>query len=327
MTEGEARSIYKRFCRQTARTPTSSSSPKSEQDGSWRFIEIEEDGRNGTYRGVVVRSNGDAFSFGGAIGKIFRNFPDLGSPTSEERSLGATAFGRYQAFDRGVAIWEGGEDIAFPILESLSPLRRQMCIVAFFDLRGFTAWAKDSDPDQVQQAIRLFEDAVHIGFPTFSTSLGRIFLKGTGDGVMIVSQADWYRNATLGQAMTKFARGHGLDFLRACERTVSAARERLTKNAYPLAIGCGIASGDLDRVFLFGRFDFIGRAANEAAEIQQNAWNEICVTRDFGAVLRLDGRDIDEDWELATKGWRLRPPRESLWSFFKALKPSRGLPK
>ena len=218
MTEAEARTIYERFCSERARTPTSSSA-KSEQDGSWRFVEIEENGRNGKYEGVVVRTNGDAFSFGGALGKIFRNFTDLGPPTSDERSLGATAFGRYQAFDGGVAIWEGGEDIAFPILQSLSPLRRQMCIVAFFDLRGFTAWSKDADPDQVQQAIRAFEDAVHIGFPTFSTSLRRLFLKGTGDGVMIVSQADWHENATCGQRMTEFAPGHARDFLHACERT------------------------------------------------------------------------------------------------------------
>jgi class 3 adenylate cyclase len=307
MTEDEARTIYKRFCAEKTRTPTSNSA-RPQSDGSWRFVESEEAGPNGSYRGVVVRADGTLFLFGGALGKVFRNFPALGSPTSDERSLGATAFGRYQAFDGGVAIWEGGEDIAFPILESLSPLRRQMCIVAFFDLRGFTAWSKDADPEQVQQAIRAFEDSVHIGFPTFSTSLPRLFLKGTGDGVMIVSQADWYGNATGGQKMTEFAPGHARGFLHACERTVSAGRERLTKNAYPLAIGCGIASGELDRVFLFGRCDFIGRAANEAAKIQQHAWNEICVTQDFGAVLRIDGRGLDADWELATKGWRLRTP-------------------
>jgi class 3 adenylate cyclase len=307
MTEEEARTIYERFRRERPRTPASSGAT-SEQDGSWRFVEIDSGGRDGRYEGVVVRNSGEAFPFGGALGKTFRNFPELGLPTSDERSLGATAFGRYQAFDGGVAIWEGREDIAFPVLESLSPLRRQICIVAFFALRGFTAWSKDAGPDQVQEAIRAFEDAVHIGFPTFSTSLRRLFLKGTGDGVMIVSQADWHRNATLGQRMTQFGRGHALDFVKACERTISAGRERLKQFADRLAIGCGIASGELDRVFLFGRFDFIGRAANDAAEIQQYAWNEICVTQDFAAILRLDGRDLDTDWELSTKGWRLRFP-------------------
>lgn len=307
MNEDEARTIYEKSCAERARTPTLSSAILQE-DGSWRFVEHEGAGPDGSYVGVVVRADGTPVPFGGALGKVFRNFPALGAPRSDERSLGTSAFGRYQAFDGGVAIWEGREDIAFPIFESLSPLRRQICIVAFFDLRGFTAWSKDAKPNEVQQAISAFEESVHIGFPTFSTSLPRLFLKGTGDGVMIVSQADWYGNAILGQAMTDFAPGHALDFLRACERTLLAGRERLTKKAYPLAVGCGIASGELDRVFLFGRFDFIGRAANEAAEIQQHAWNEICVTQDFGAVLRLDGRLFDNDWELATKGWRLRSP-------------------
>lgn len=305
MTQAEARTIYETFCVETGRKPTADNA-RPQPDGSWRFVESEEPGTNATYVGVVVRADGAVFPFGGALGKVFRNFPALGAPTSYERSLGATAFGRYQAFDAGVAIWEGGEDIGFPILESLSPLHRQMCIVAFFDLRGFTTWSKDADPNQVQQPIHAFEDAVHIGFPTTSTSLPRLFLKGTGDGVMIVSQADWHRNASLHERMTKLAQGHALDFLRACERTVSVAREQLTQKHLPLAIGCGIASGDLDRVFLFGRFDFIGRAANEAAKLQQHTWNEICVTRDFGAVLKLDGRGLDADWELATMGWRLR---------------------
>ena len=155
MTEGEARKIYENFCTDKALTPTSSSA-RPQPDGSWRFVEVEGVGTNGAYAGVVVRADGVAFPFGGALGKVFRNFPALGAPRSYERSLGATAFGRYQAFDAGVAIWEGGEDIGFPILESLSPLRRQMCIVAFFDLRGFTTWSKDADPDQVQRAIHAF---------------------------------------------------------------------------------------------------------------------------------------------------------------------------
>lgn len=305
MTEIEARTIYERFCAERECRPTCGDAI-SQPDGSWRFVEIEEQGANGTYEGVVVRTTGEAFPFGGALGKAFRNFPTLGAPRSYERSLGATAFGRYQAFDAGVAIWEGSENICFPVLESLSPLRRQMCIVAFLDLRGFTSWSKDVASDQVQQAIHAFEDAVHIGFPTTLTSLPRLFLKGTGDGVMIVSQTDWHGNATLGQRMTEFTPGHALDFLHACERTVSTGRARLTQNAFPLAIGCGIASGELDRVVLFGRFDFIGRAANEAAKLQQHAWNEICVTRDFGAILNKNGRDLDADWELAANGWRLR---------------------
>ncbi len=158
----------------------------------------------------------------------------------------------------------------------------------------------------MQEAIHAFEDAVHIGFPTDLASLPRLFLKGTGDGVMVVSQADWHRDATPHEQMTTFVRAHALDFLNACERVVSTVRKQLTEDGLPLAIGCGIACGALDRVFLFGRFDFIGRAANEAAKLQQHAWNEICVTDEFRGILKLDGRASEADWALAGKGWRLR---------------------
>lgn len=305
MTELEARTIYERFCADRNRKPMPGTA-RYQPDGSWRFVEIEEQGYNGAYEGVVVRATGEAFPFGGALGKVFRNFPDLGAPKSDERALGATAFGHYQAFDAGVAIWEGKEDLSFPVLESMSPLHRQLCIVAFFDLRGFTSWSRNAASDHVQQAIHALEDAVHVGFPTTLISLPRLFLKGTGDGVMVVSQADWHVNATLGQSMNELAPGHALDFLHACERIVSAGRARITQNAFPLAIGCGIASGELDRVILFGRFDFIGPAANEAAKLQQHAWNEICVTRSFGAILEKCGRIMDADWKLAVNGWRLR---------------------
>jgi class 3 adenylate cyclase len=305
MTEKEARTIYEKSCTDRSCTLTSNG-PRPQPDGSWRFVEIEEPGTKGRYAGIVVCADGAVFPFDGALGKVFRIFPKLGAPRSGERSLGATAFGRYQAFENGVAIWEGGEDIAFPILESLSPLRRQMCIVAFFDLRGFTSWSTTADSDQVQRTIHGFEDAVHIGFPTTLTSLPRLFLKGTGDGVMIVSQADWHRDAQLHETMTTFTRGHALDFLSVCERVVSVAHQQLLQSGFPLGIGCGIACGALDRVFLFGRFDFLGCAANEAAKLQQHAWNEICVTDEFRAILKLDGRASDADWELASKGWRLR---------------------
>jgi len=305
MTEDQARRVYTEYCERKARQPQSEET-KPLEGGSWLFVEVEEP-LPGRYAGVAVRSDGGVFSFGGALGKVLRNCPDLGVPKSDERFLGTTSLGRYQSFDAGVAIWQGKEDVGIPLLESLSPLRRQMCIVAFFDLRGFTAWSKDATPDEVQQAIQAFEAAIHDGFPAEQAPWDRLFLKGTGDGVMIVSQADWYKSgAQLDQRMSGLARGHGRDFLYACEVTVSAGRDRLAHYRFPLAIGCGIASGELDRVILFGRFDFIGPAANEAAKLQQHAWNEICVTREFGAVLNSDGWSLDAQWELATKGWRLR---------------------
>jgi class 3 adenylate cyclase len=123
---------------------------------------------------------------------------------------------------------------------------------------------------------------------------------------MVVSQADWHREAELGKQRTTFVQAHAWDFLRACENVVLRARRQLAQDSLPLAIGCGIACGELDRVFLFGRFDFLGSAANEAAKLQQHAWNEICATNEVRTILESDGRSSTGDWPLASKGWRLR---------------------
>ena len=310
MTEEQARRIYVDYCAQKSSAAISDSRAVTMGDGSWLFVEVNKSQKEGgDYKGVVVRADGGVFTLLGALGKVFRrNQKKLGAPKSCERFLGSTAFGCYQAFDAGFAIWEGGENLGFPLLESLIPLRRQMCIVAFFDLRGFTTWSKDATPEEVHQAIQALEDSIHDGFPYASDSKPweRLFLKGTGDGVMIVSQADWYKETQLNQRMNEFARGHARKFLYACETAVLAGRERLAHYNFPLAIGCGIASGELDRIFLFGRFDFIGPAANEAAKLQQHAWNEICVTSAFGTVLNMDGWNLDAECVLANKGWRLR---------------------
>ena len=307
MNEDQAKRAYKDYCTQKDRKRQMIRS-EDMGDGSWLFVEVDEPSTNGRYEGVAVRADGGVFTFHGALGKVLgRSQGELGTPKSCERFLGSTAFGCYQAFDDGFAIWEGKEDIGFALLESLNPLRRQMCIVAFFDLRGFTSWSNKATPEEVQQAIQALEASIHDGFPYEKTSPWRkLFLKGTGDGVMIVSQADWYKEAPDNRQMIEFKQGHARKFLHACERAVSAGRERLAHYNFPLAIGCGIASGELDRVFLFGRFDFIGPAANEAAKLQQHSWNEICVTREFGAVLNTDGWSLDAEWVLASKGWRLR---------------------
>ncbi len=310
MTEEQARRIYAEYRVQKNIAATSAIKAVNMGDGSWLFVEVEKPrNEGGDYNGVAVRADGGVFTFQGALGKVLLQAQKgLGAPKSCERFLGSTAFGCYQAFDAGFAIYEGKEDVGFALLESLSPLRRQMCIVAFFDLRGFTTWSKDATPEEVHQAIEALEASIHDGFPYASDSKPwvRLFLKGTGDGVMIVSQADWYKGANLDQRMSEFVKGHARKFLHACETAVLAGRSRLAHYNFPLAIGCGIASGELDRIFLFGRFDFIGRAANEAAKLQQHAWNEICVTSEFGKVLNMDGWNLDAECMLANKGWRLR---------------------
>lgn len=302
--------LYEAACADTAASPRCSS-PTQLPDGSWLFVELDASGvggPNAPYDAVVVRPNTEQFRLAGALGKVFRAYKeDLGLPRSTERFLGQ-GNAAYQSFDHGVAVWERLENRGFPILESLNPLRRQTCAVAFFDLRGFTDWSSKVPSAQVQRAVTAFEDSLHAGFPyPEPTHWKQVFLKGTGDGAMVVTQADWFKQAPDNQYMATLAPGHSVEFLSACEKTVDLSRGCFEAVGFPLAIGCGIAVGELDRLFLFGRLDYIGPAANEAAKLQQHAWNEVCVTNSFRDALSADGKKLAGERRLATKGWRLAP--------------------
>jgi class 3 adenylate cyclase len=304
MKKDYARKHYEILCRKLKRKALDIQGVE-EPDGSWRFVEQDVPGNGGVYEGAIVRGKDRAFVFRGALGKVFRATPQLGLPTSNEQVLGATAFGRYQSFDHGVAIWDGGSTFGFPLVESLTPLRRQLCMVAFFDMRGFTTWAAKETPENVAAGIQIFERAIHSGFPTDGQPWLRLAIKGTGDGVMIVSQADWYKDDGRDSQMAEFKRKHANAFLTGCRTAIADGWKRLRKAEFPLGIGCGIATGQLDRVFLFGRLDYIGPAANEAAKLQQHAWDEILITDEFKKLLKRDNQSLKGAMELKGKGWRL----------------------
>ena len=222
--------------------------------------------------------------------------------------------GRYQAFDNGIAVWDGGKfnkngdgegNRSYLIQESLISLPRQFCIVSFFDLRGFTTWSAEN-PGDAQKAIRAFEEAVRFGVPTHGQKWLRQFVKGTGDGVMIVSQADWFDDDEQNTPMTSLKDGHAKAFLEACERILSEGRKNLKE--FSMRIGCAIGAGVLDRVFLFGRLDYIGPVANEVAKLQQHARDEICITDEFRILLQRDEKNLNGKMQLTAMGWRLRFP-------------------
>ena len=308
MTKEEARRSYEKYC--AGENREAMVAPRIEQrGGAWLFFEAEE-GQFDAANGVVVRPDGEAFHFRGALGRLFNLNPGiLGNPKSNERVLGATQFGRFQTFEKGTAVWDGGTGLGTLLVESLTQKGQYPCIVVFFDLRGFTTWSKQeaTRPNEVQEAISNFEEAVHSGFPADRKHGNNLFVKGTGDGVMIVSQADWYEgNHPKNTKDSNFKLGHGKFLFEACNRTLLEGRRNLEK--FGLAIGCAIGAGDLHRVFLFGRLDYIGSVANETAKLQQHAWNEICVTDKFREILIGDGQILDGETELKRTGWRLRSP-------------------
>ena len=255
-------------------------------------------------RGVVLRSDGRAIPFFGALGKLV---PVLGLPASPERLLGSTRQGRYQVYDRGLAIWEALEgigDIGFPIAKwgSLAD-RARACnaLIAFFDLRGFTKWSGSflNEPGKIQGVIETLEDAFQESF--LQDQWSKLFAKSTGDGFMVVSEASWFD-----VERADIQPEHAKAFCQACAKTVRAAQGRIPGE---LAIGCGITTGEVTQLFLLGRFDYIGPQVNEASKIQAVAYNELCIAEDVVQLLRAAGLEIP-GWALPGKG--LRVPSDGL---------------
>jgi class 3 adenylate cyclase len=260
--------------------------------------------------GVRIEHDKGPIVFGGALGKLV---PFLGLPTTSERHLGSTWFGRYQAFERGMGIWEVSNkqqtdepdlpplDVAYPIFMgdgSPKPGENLQALVAFFDLRGFTNWSHDPSvgPELIQETISTLEQAFQGAFDPDAP--GKIFAKGTGDGFMVVCEG----------SEPESLREHARAFCRSCAKTVSATSLSLRRNKLDrkLAIGCGITCGKVTRVYILGRFDYLGGPVNTASKIQSVAYNELCIADEVMTLLNVGGHAVD-GIPIAGKGLRVAP--------------------
>jgi class 3 adenylate cyclase len=241
-------------------------------------------------KGILLKSDGTYFPFFGALGQFV---PQLGWPASREYILASTSCGRYQIYQRGLAVWEefekGGENIGYPIRkwESIDQRARTcLAFVAFFDLRGFTNWSGSKDAKSIQDVIEKLEQSFQ---DAFSSPLFRnLFAKSTGDGFMVVSEAGWYELDGEPDGVG-FQAGHARAFCIACAETVRKAESRIPEQ---LAIGCGITSGQITQLYLLGRRDYIGPQVNDASKIQAIAYDELCISDEVVEYLKKDGLSI-----------------------------------
>jgi len=147
-----------------------------------------------------------------------------------------------------MAVWEGTPDLAYRVSYEEWGLSHDgteviECTgsVAFSDLRGFTNWSKNASPDMIKETLLGVERCFQLAFSrTWCTSL---FVKGTGDGMMIVSEVDSFDQPRA---------GHVREFTRACCRFVQYVKDQdnLPKG---LAIGVGVDFGQFYRIFILGR--------------------------------------------------------------------------
>lgn len=252
--------------------------------------------------GVLLKSDGTNLPFFGALGKMI---PLLGwLPASREYFLASALHGRYQVYQQGLAVWEYFKDIGdtgYPVAQWPSiDNRARSCValVAFFDLRGFTTWSSKQDPKLVQDTIEHFENSFQNAFSR--PWCQQVFAKGTGDGLMVVSEAGLYAPAPA-IAEGEFQTGHCEAFCVACARTVEDASKDIPDE---LAVGCGITLGRVTQLYLLGRPDYIGPEVNNASKIQAIAYGELCMTTDVVNRLRKDGVDVNGK-VIPTKGIRL----------------------
>ena len=321
MTREEARQHHDTFVRD-ARRRTSRLVPDhweepvrvEEQPDCWLFVHADGPPRAGhRYQAVVVRKDGTGtHALLGAIGESFRAAPaELGLPRTSERWLGSGP-GRYQAFDRGLLVWHEDPGLAYSrhVPAETTAGRRCLALVAFFDLRGFSRWARRQDPHDVQALMARMEAIVQDAFNQRWCRL--LFVKGIGDGLMVVSERDWFtsdRRPHGGQrSPPPYRAGHLSAFLRACGAVIVEVQ---TATSRELAIGCGIDLGEVTQVFLFGQADYLGEAVNTAARLQQLAWDEIIVSTGFAERLAASDepcRDIPRrSVALADRGIRVDP--------------------
>jgi class 3 adenylate cyclase len=266
--------------------------------------------------GVRLSAEGEPIIFLGALGKFV---PLLGLPKTPERILGSTWYGRYQEFDKGIAIWEvlkneQGErvdengrtivdsnapvfDRAYPVVMWHPPKRGRSVnvLTAFLDLRRFTTWSEAQDgergAEQIQRVVAGMEQAFQDAFPIDS----RIFVKGVGDGLMIVSES----------AEHAPSKNEAVAFCAQCARAARLAGSLLREMSLPeIQVGCGIATGDVSRVYILGRFDYMGKAINRASKLQGDTYDQACIDDGVANLLSEDPATLGEPVEVkGIRGW------------------------
>lgn len=188
----------------------------------------------------------------------------------------------------------GIEDLAHPVLFEHDPREgiEVECIVAFADIRGFTNWVLENEPQKVQELIFDLEGVLqkHFARPWFP----ELFIKGVGDGFMIVLEKERYMHAvselvtldskTKNDCFPK-SRGFVSDFICACysfsKELVPMLKE---KN---LGLGFGTDVGKLKNVLILGRWDYLGEAVNKAFKYQNKASGSVIFSEEcFNEIKR-----------------------------------------
>lgn len=218
---------------------------------------------------------------------------DLEAESHErQRELGATIERQRSELARFLSP-QIAQLISSPEGEALLAGHRREITVAFCDLRGFTSFAEQADPEEMLSVLGEYHNMIGAAVTEHGGTLEHF----AGDGVMI------FFNDPIVQA----------DHVERAVRMAVAMRERFApmaaawaKRGYALGFGVGIATGyaTMGRIGYDGRFDYaaIGNVTILASRLSSQAEaNEILLSQRSHAIV--EGRvEVDGVRELALKG-------------------------
>jgi len=161
--------------------------------------------------------------------------------------------------------------------DSLLGSHRREIVVVFCDLRGFTAFAESSEPEEVMGVLREYHAALGELIFRYEGTLERF----TGDGLMV-----FFNDPIPLDDPTQRA----VEMALAMRDRVAGLVESWSRLGHDLGFGVGIAQGfaTLGRIGYEGRFDYaaIGTVTNLAARLcgEADAGQVLVSQRVFGAV-------------------------------------------
>ena len=194
------------------------------------------------------------------------------------------------------------------------PIHRREIAVLFLDLRGFTAFADRTEPEEVIAVLNEYHAAIGAMIGDYEGTLERF----TGDGIMVFFNDPIPVPNPVERAIR---------LALAMQERVGALTLRWNRRGYDLGMGVGIAMGyaTIGAIGFEGRWDYaaIGRVPNLAARL--------CAEAQSGQIL-IDQPSLDglEDWvivepvgDLGLKGFHRPVPVVKIIGF-KAAREARG---
>jgi len=107
---------------------------------------------------------------------------------------------------------------------------------------------------------------------------------------MIVAEIEGMPLAVLGQSKYPAS---AVEFFRACAEILSLSASDSQLKANSIKLGCGIDCGVISQVYIFGQWDYLGKAVNDASKLQLKLKQQIKVSQNFLDCIKSECPDLE----------------------------------